>query len=294
MYRKKRRRRQPSLGRELYFRGRCGRRWGEAVGRIHFLGSGDAFNRDGRGSQAIWVESDGRAPFLVDLGPTAMAAVRRDGLDYRRLSHVLITHLHGDHVAGWPFLALNLALLERTRDSLAVVGPAGVRICCERLLDACYGNLLDDSGWAVVWHEIPVAPTDGLRLDDLPLLDIVPVDHHPTSIGYRVHLDDGVVGITGDTRWCAGVEALAKGCEVVILECSSVEPVELPHVSLAELRARRDRLEAPRIVINHLTDAVAAALAADPIPGVLPAHDGLAVPFGPGTDGEVDRTAAIR
>ena len=51
--------------------------------RIVFLGTGNAFNTDGRGSQAIWIEPEGGPTLLVDAGPTALAAMERFGLSAR-------------------------------------------------------------------------------------------------------------------------------------------------------------------------------------------------------------------
>ena len=85
------------------------------------------------------------------------------------------------------------------------------------------------------------------------------------------------IAISGDTGWCPELELLAAGADVLVLECTSIEPETPAHVCLAELRERAMRLDCGRILLVHLTDGVAGALAADPIPRVIAAHDGFAL-----------------
>jgi hypothetical protein len=61
----------------------------------------------------------------------------------------------------------------------------------------------------------------------------------------------------------------------LILECSSARKQSLTHLSLDEIRARRERLGRCEVVLTHLTDAVAQELALDPVPMLTGAHDGM-------------------
>ena len=100
------------------------------------------------------------------------------------------------------------------------------------------------------------------------------MDHHPSSIGYCFHSGDERVGITGDTRWCSGLERLAELSDVLVVECTSIEKQNYAHVSLDELRDARDRLATDRVILVHLMDSIESALARDPIRGVVAATDG--------------------
>jgi hypothetical protein len=74
------------------------------------------------------------------------------------------------------------------------------------------------------------------------------------------------------------VASLARESDLLILECTSTRPESSLHMSLDELRERRDHLDCPEILLVHLCDAVAEELSLDPIRGVTAAHDGLIWP----------------
>jgi ribonuclease BN (tRNA processing enzyme) len=256
---------------------------------LRFAGTGTAFHKDGRGSQCLLVEPRAEIPFLVDVGPTAICAMERYEWDLERVGRLFVTHLHGDHTAGWPFLLLNLGRLHRRRDAFEVCGPAGVREHLEGLASLCYGDLLTPErlGFEVHYRELEVADSRKAVAGRLRF-DLVPMEHHPTSVGYRFHLEDGALAVTGDTGWCPALEELAGGSDLVVTECTSLEPIDRAHLSLREIRRNVGRLGTGRLILVHLTDEVAAALAADPIERVVAGHDGMVLPVaGPRRSTEV-------
>lgn len=244
--------------------------------RVVFLGTGNAFNTDGRGSQSIWIEPSGGSPLLVDVGPTAVASMARLGLSPGRVDVVLFTHLHGDHIAGWPFLLLHDVFVGKRTAPLRVFGPTGSRTRLEALAVACYEDLVTEEGLAfpLEVRELAVEPAQGIEDGHGRRFDVVPLEHHPTSIGYRVHAGGRAIAVTGDTRWCPGLEELARGVDLLIVECSSVRRQAYAHVSLEELREGIGRLGSGRIALVHLDDEVARAVRDAPIPGVTAMRDG--------------------
>jgi len=74
--------------------------------RIQFLGSGDAFGSGGRFQTCLHLSGPSE-PVLMDCGASSLIALRRAGLDPSEIGCVLLTHLHGDHFGGLPFLILD-------------------------------------------------------------------------------------------------------------------------------------------------------------------------------------------
>jgi len=244
---------------------------------LRFYGTGDAFNTGGRGSQCLHVRAADGSSFLVDCGPTAVMAMEREGVEPRSVDRVFFTHHHGDHIGGWPFFLLHNMYAKPRTAPLDVHGSAGLEDRLAKLSTACYGEVLTPERipFAVRYHEIPVAASSDLvtAAGDLRF-DVVPMDHDPSSIGYRFRSGGSSFAITGDTRWCAGLEELARGVDRLVMECTTVHPHDHAHVSLDELREKRSRLAAKRILLVHTLDAVAEALAVEPIAGVGVASDG--------------------
>jgi len=244
---------------------------------VHILGSGNAFNSDGRGSHAVLIDRRDGATILVDAGPTVGLSIEQFRVDSESIDTVFFTHLHGDHVAGWPFLFLRLVYLDRRTRPLDVYGPVGVRQTLEGLVGLCYGEIAG-SGQAVFeirYHELPVEAATAVECGVGVIVDIEPMDHHETSIGYRFEMAGSRIAVSGDTRWCEGVEELASKADLLILECTTVEPGEAKHISLADVREHRSRLKDCATMLVHTSDAVAQAFEADPIDRVMVADDGL-------------------
>ena len=77
----------------------------------------------------------GRTRFLLDCGPSILPALKRAGLSSNHFPLVFISHLHGDHVGGLPFLLLDAIFPAARSQPLTLVGPPGLearfRLACE-------------------------------------------------------------------------------------------------------------------------------------------------------------------
>jgi ribonuclease BN (tRNA processing enzyme) len=74
--------------------------------RVRFIGSGDAFGSGGRWQTCIHLAAEGQV-LLVGCGATSLTALKAQGVDPGTVGAVAVTHLHGDHFGGLPFLILD-------------------------------------------------------------------------------------------------------------------------------------------------------------------------------------------
>ena len=93
---------------------------------LQFLVSGDAFGSGGRLQTCIYVDA-GSDRFLVDCGASSMIALRHWHVSPTSVNTILLTHLHGDHFGGLPFLLLDAQLVSKRTQRLIVSGPPGTQ-----------------------------------------------------------------------------------------------------------------------------------------------------------------------
>ena len=221
---------------------------------VRFIGSGDSFGSGGRFQTCILVDADDYR-FLIDCGATSLVALKRAGVDPGSIDAVLLTHFHGDHSGGVPYLILDGQFAKRERP-LVIAGPPGVR---ERMT-AVFEAALPTS--SATQQRFGVSFVDlGARPATIGPLEVIalPVAHLPETVphGLRVRAGDRVVAYTGDTDWCDALPSLADGADLFIAEAYSFEKRIPQHLSHATLLAHRDEMRAKRIVLTHAGVATA-------------------------------------
>jgi len=90
-----------------------------------FIGSGDAFGNGGRFNTCFLVTGMG-CRFLIDCGASSLVALKRAAIDPASIDAVVISHLHGDHFGGLPFLLLDKGLMAKRATPLLLCGPPGI------------------------------------------------------------------------------------------------------------------------------------------------------------------------
>ncbi|HSE03245.1 MAG TPA: MBL fold metallo-hydrolase, partial [Methylomirabilota bacterium] len=93
---------------------------------VRFVGSGDSFGSGGRFQACILVDGPG-CRFALDFGASSLIALAQQGIEHNTIDAVLLTHFHGDHAAGVPFLLVDAMLAARRTRPLTIAGPRELR-----------------------------------------------------------------------------------------------------------------------------------------------------------------------
>lgn len=207
---------------------------------------------------------------LVEPSPTALPNLRRAGYSVAEIDVVMISHFHPDHSFGWPFLLFD-ALEHGRTTPLHVVGPKGVHDYLGDMMRlGSLGNLDRQAHDALEIHYLEADPAATSEKAGPLSFRSVEVTHVPelTCLGYLLELESCRLGYSGDTRPCAGLDELAAGCEVLVVECAGTHPSR-SHMDLEAVGHLRERFPLPAMVATHLGDGVDRGLPA----GVRVPHD---------------------
>src|SRR2546430_10061957 len=106
--------------------------------QLRFIGCGDALGSGGRSNTCFHVTGRG-VNFLMDCGASSLPAMRWLGIARDDIDLILITHFHGDHFAGLPFLLLDAQFSRRTQP-LVIAGPEGIQTRLTQVMEALFEN----------------------------------------------------------------------------------------------------------------------------------------------------------
>lgn len=223
--------------------------------RVTILGSSDAFGAGGRLFGCYLVETR-TTTLLLECGPTVLQGLKRAGHDPARLDCVLVSHLHGDHFGGIPFLFMEYRYQTPRTRPLGVYGPAGLRERVDDLFSALYrGIAASEEPYEVTYGE--VRPGTAFRLGDV-LVEPFGVEHVPelTCVGYRVTAEGKTICFSGDSTWGPELKAAADGADLFLCECSTYDTQLEIHVSYPEVAAEAATVDCKRLVLTHLGSEV--------------------------------------
>ena len=224
---------------------------------------GEATVRYGGNTTCVEVRNGDRLALILDAG-TGIKLLG-DTLEPDEPVHVLLTHLHFDHLEGLRFFAP----LWREGAEIHVWGPPSpVHSLHDRIARAFSPPLfpidLADIPATVVLHDVPSEPWElgGIRIEALP------VSHPDSTVGYRLELEgrslafipdhEPVLGVELDSlepEWFSGY-ALAEGVDVLLHDCQFTED-EYPervgwgHSSVAHAVGFARRANVGRLVLFH-------------------------------------------
>jgi ribonuclease BN (tRNA processing enzyme) len=215
---------------------------------IVVLGVGDTFSEKHH-STAILLICDG-FQLAIDC-PDMYRAVLRDAsersgrpLPFSDIDHVLITHVHGDHVNGLEGVGFYKFFIEQKR--LKVVTSPEVRstLWDERLKASMStlwnGNEFRSMDFDAYFEHVPLSWTSGIEVGPFKIRARRTIHHVPTS-ALLVEAAGRKLGWSSDTAFDPELIEFLSAADLIIHE-TNFGPAHTPYASLAalpaELRAR--------------------------------------------------------
>ena len=216
---------------------------------LTFLGSGNAFTPSGR----YWSSFLANGRYLFDAPPTLLPHLKRLGRSPNDLNVVFLSHFHGDHFMGLPFLFLEYLYMTPRQHDLYVAGPPGTEAFIEGFTDRCFPNLSQaETAYRRVYIE---ADPRGEQAVAGLAFRAVPMKHAQGKLdcfGYKLALGEKTLAYSGDTEYCDAVYQLAEGADVLVLDCTYADRGP-EHMGLSEVREVRKRVSPQTtLLLTHL------------------------------------------
>ena len=246
--------------------------------KLTIAGSGDAFGSGGRLNTCFFLET-AKATLLIDCGATALPGLKALGLDPNRIDAIVLSHLHGDHFGGLPFLLLDAQFLSRRETPLLIAGPPGTRTRLDALLEAFFPKS-SGSKWKFAWRveEIAVGVPSEVLGHSIVTAEVIHQSGAP-STALRLSDGDKVFAYSGDTEWTDALLPIAAAADLFVCECYGYAGKITGHMSFEILKAKLPALRAKRVMATHMNPSVLARLDEVRAAGVLVAADGLTIAF---------------
>ena len=145
---------------------------------LTILGNNSAVPAFGRNPTAQILQTQDDS-FLIDCGEGTQMQIAKYKLRRSKLSHIFISHLHGDHFYGLIGLISTFMLLNREND-LHVYGPKGIKEIILLQLRAS-GSF---TGYNLYFHELESKESEVVFEDDTVVVKTIPLNHRIYTNGF--------------------------------------------------------------------------------------------------------------
>jgi ribonuclease BN (tRNA processing enzyme) len=178
--------------------------------------------------------------------------MKAQSIDPGVVDAVVISHLHGDHFGGLPFLVLDAQFTRRTK-TLTLLGPVGTR----NRLHAAMETLYPGSTSVRRRFDLRILELDGAGAarNTGPLtVNGWEVDHASgaPALAVRVRLGSHTFAYSGDTAWTPSLIAAAEGSDTFACEAYTYEKRVRYHLDYRTLFEHTGELATNRLILTHM------------------------------------------
>ena len=218
--------------------------------KVTFVGSGDAFGVGGRFQTCILVDAPG-IRFAIDFGASSLVALNKMNIDHASLDAIVVTHIHGDHVGGIPFMLMDGMLAAKRTKPLTIAGPRDIEGRMATINEALFpGMHVMEPKFELEYVETGVMEphqVGALSITRYPVLHTG--ETNPTSV--RVEVAGKVIAYTGDSDWTKHMPEVARDADLFICECYYHQKPVRFHMNYPKLKEHWHEITAKRTVLTH-------------------------------------------
>lgn len=193
-----------------------------------------------------YLVSEGGTKILVDMGSGVVRNLMR-WMDPRKLSAIIVSHLHQDHFIDVYPLYYYLAFHMSDNLPLDVYAPEGAREFMLRILPP--GS---EGGFDAVYRFKTLSDRKVFKVGSLELQSIA-VKHNMETYGLKIASGTQTISYTADTDYTETLYEIAANSDVFISEATKQEDYkDVLHLTAAQAGTIASKAGAKKLVLTHI------------------------------------------
>lgn len=183
---------------------------------------------------------------LCEAPPDVMLSLQQNRVDLWSIQTIFLSHLHGDHTFGLPFLILSAWFLDFKDErqlSLNIIGPRGIEAHTRGLVISAFTEHHPCLEWMNTQCIF-------LEVDESASPEFIPgwevslfgLKHMVETYGFSLRRPGRkpAFAYVADTMWCDAIQTVLEGCpEIVLIDLNGQDDEPNPvHLSITELQAK--------------------------------------------------------
>ena len=216
--------------------------------KLTVIGCGDAFGSGGRLNTCFYIKAASQG-LLIDCGASSLPGLKLRGISVEDIDTIVLSHFHGDHYGGVPFLLLDAMSTGRTK-KISIVSPPGGKERISALLELLYPGTSVLPKLNVEFIEY--RSSEELRTPHLSMM-AYPVIHSEGALphGLRIVVEGKTISYSGDTSWTDTLFPLSDDADLFICECNFYNTEVKGHINYKELESKLDQFKCKKILLTH-------------------------------------------
>lgn len=157
---------------------------------------------------------------LVDSGMNIIKNLTNIGINPHDIDHLIVTHLHGDHVSSFPYFIFYRftylpAVLNQPSKNLNLYSTKENISGLFSVTSTLYRTALKK---AIITEKVIQNDFDKFQLNENYSIQFVEVDHGISTVGFRIESvqDNFSIAYSADTKPCDNVVKIANGANLLI------------------------------------------------------------------------------
>jgi len=182
----------------------------------------------------------------VDPGPGALVRMWQVKIDPMATNAIFISHAHPDHYTDAEILIEAMTMGGKRK--------RGVLIGSESII-----NGIDDFRAISPYHKklvrkvILAKPNDKFIVEDYEMEATPTLHSDPTTVGFKLHLDNGIISYTADTQYFDDLAKAHMGARILILAVTRPYGMKIPyHLSTEDAIEILNAVKPELAVLTHM------------------------------------------